>query len=290
MSAFSYIRRAFANRWNLLGLFAGVGFSVLSGHPEVGLPLVAAAEVAWLGLVGTHPAFHRHVDMSDYQKKQSVRSVAAEKRMQDILRSLPRSSQSRFQQLMQQCRELRSISQQISTASSSGVNDGLRDELNSSGLDRLLWLYLKLLYTEHSLNRFFETTTIDQIDRDLQRVEERIAREQERPQSPQRDRIMATLSDNLATAQLRRQNFDRARDSYELVKAEQQRLESRIRSLAETGISHGDTAALSDQVDSVSGSIVQTEQTLNDLRFVTGFTVDDEAVPEILPRSLQQTT
>lgn len=290
MSVLKYIRRAFANRWNLLGLFGGIGFALLSGRPEVGLPLVAAAEAAWLGLVGTHPAFRRHVDLQDHAQQDERRSEAAEERMRRIERSLPRSSQVRFRQLMEQCRELRVISRQISSTHSPADGDDLQDQFDSSGLDRLLWLFLKLLYTEHSLDRFFETTTRDQIDRDLQRVQERIRREEERPQNEQRQRILETLRDNLKTAELRLQNFAQARDSYELVKAEQQRLESRIRSLAEMGISRGDPAALSHQVDSVAGSIAATEKTLNDLRFVTGFTAADESVPEILPRAMQQTT
>ena len=53
MRLFRYIQKAFINHWNLLGLVGGIGFSFLSGSPEIGLPLVVAAEVAWLGIVGT---------------------------------------------------------------------------------------------------------------------------------------------------------------------------------------------------------------------------------------------
>ncbi len=79
-------------------------------------------------------------------------------------------------------------------------------------------------------------------------------------------------------------NFGQARDSYELVRAEQQRLETRIRSLAEMSISQGDPGTISSQVDSVAGSVAETEKTLEDLKFVTGLSSFDETVPEILPR------
>jgi len=290
VKTFEYIKHAFLNRWNLLGLAAGVGFSLLSGQPEVGLALLTAAEIGWLGFVGTHPRFQKHVDMQQHEANRAVKSVAAEQRLRRLLKSLPRSSQTRFRKLKSQCNELRSISRDITTAHGAPSSEDLRSELNSDGLDHLLWLYLKLLYTENSLNRFFETTTIEQIDRDLHRVEERLAREVERPGSEQRERIIATLRDNLATSKARRENFQQARDSYELVLAEQQRLETRIRSMAEMGISRGDPTMLSTQVDSVTGSIAETEKTLNDLSFVTGFTADDESVPEILPRRMQTTS
>jgi hypothetical protein len=287
VNTFRYIRRAFSNRWNILGLLGGIGFSLLSGRPEVGLSLVAAAELAWLGFVGTHPAFRRHVDMLDHAATKAEQSTAADDRMQRILKSLSRSSQKRFNRLMIQCRELRSISKEINIAHGNESTDDLRQEIDMDGLDHLLWLYLKLLYTEHSLNRFFETTTIEQIDRELTRVKARLKREADRTQSGQRDRIIATLQDNLSTSESRKANFQQARDSYDLVKAEQQRLEARIRSIAEMGISRGDPNLLSSQVDSVTGSIAETEKTLNDLNFVTGFTAQDEAVPEILPRPMQ---
>ena len=51
-----YIKKAFLFHWNLLALLGGMGFAVLSGHPDVAVPLVLAAEAAYLGFVGTHPA------------------------------------------------------------------------------------------------------------------------------------------------------------------------------------------------------------------------------------------
>jgi hypothetical protein len=280
---FRYIRKAFTNHWNLLGIVGGVGFSVLSGNPAVGLSLVAAAEVAWLGFVGTHPRFQQYVDVTENEEQRSQDAAATDERMRKMFAALPRGLQNRFTELLQQCHELRSISQGYHAANSA-TEDGTVSELRMNGLDKLLWLYLKLLYTEFSLNRFFETTGVDQIQRDLKQVQERLKREQERPPGTQRDRIVATLQDNLETCEQRLANFSQAKDSYELVRAEQQRLETRIRSLAEMSISQGDPGTISSQVDTVAGSVAQTEKTLEDLKFVTGLSSFDETVPEIIPR------
>jgi len=280
---FRYIRKAFTNHWNLLGLVGGVGFSLLSGSPEIGLPLVVAAEVAWLGFVGTHPRFQQYIDVTENEVVRSQDAAATDEHMRKMFASLPRGLQNRFTELLKQCNELRSISQGYHAANSE-TEEATVAELRMHGLDKLLWLYLKLLYAEYSLNRFFETTGAEQIQRDLKQVEERLKHEQSRPAGTQRDRIIATLQDNLQTCQQRLANFGQARDSYELVRAEQQRLETRIRSLAEMGISQGDPGTISSQVDTVAGSVTETEKTLEDLKFVTGMSSFDESVPEILPR------
>ena len=287
MKIWKYIKAAFANHWNLLGLAGGVGFSVLSGHPEVGLPLVAAAEVAWLGFVGTHPKFRKSVDMREYKQSSLANAEAAESKMRRMLATLSRGAQQRFQKLMDQCEELRKITGQYQAGHGTLDTECILGDVRLEGLDKLLWLFLKLLYTEHSLNRFFETTTIDEIEQEIRGLKARLERETSRPQQEQRDRIIATLQDSLQTCEDRRKNFEQARDSFELVKAEQRRLENKIRSLAEMGISKGDPAMLSNQVDSVAGSIQETELALSELEFVTGFsTVDDEAVPEIFTRKV----
>ena len=283
MQLFRYIRKAFTNHWNLLGLVAGIGFSVLSGNAEIGLPLVAAAEVAWLGFVGTHPRFQRYVDVIENEELRSHDAAASDERMRKMFAALPRGLQNRFTEILKQCHELRSIGQGY-RAANSATEDGTISELRLNGLDKLLWLYLKLLFTEYSLNRFFETTGAEQIQRELKQVQERLNREQERQSGTQRDRIIATLEDNLETCKQRMANFSQARDSYELVRAEQQRLETRIRSLAEMSISEGDPGTISSQVDTVAGSVAETEKTLEDLKFVTGLSSTDEAVPEIIPR------
>ena len=44
------------------GLPGRLGFALLSGHPDVYIPLVLAGEAAYIGVVGTHPKFQRYVD------------------------------------------------------------------------------------------------------------------------------------------------------------------------------------------------------------------------------------
>src|SRR6185436_15441021 len=52
VSLTKYFKTALLNRWNLLATFGGLGVALLSGFPEVLLPLVLAAEIAYVAFRG----------------------------------------------------------------------------------------------------------------------------------------------------------------------------------------------------------------------------------------------
>ena len=96
------------------------------------------------------------------------------------------------------------------------------------------------------------------------------------PAGPQRH-----CEDNLQTSRDRLANLQRARDNYELVKLEIDRLENKIRSLSELAVNRQEPDYISGQVDQVAASMMETEKTMNDLQFVTGLDTVDDA-PELL--------
>ena len=61
MNLFSSIKAAFLYHWNLLGFFGALGLAALAPFPAVGVPLVLAAETAYLAFLGTHPRFQQYV-------------------------------------------------------------------------------------------------------------------------------------------------------------------------------------------------------------------------------------
>ncbi len=160
------------------------------------------------------------------------------------------------------------------------------EDLQLSGLDRLLWIYLRLLYTHTMLERFFERTGEGQIQGEIKRLEDRIARmpsEDAAGTSPRRT-IRKAMLDNLETCRGRLENLHKAKENFELVEAEIERLENKISSITEMAINRQDPQFVSGQVDQVAASLVQTEQTMNDLQFATGLDPIDDAAPRIMPR------
>jgi len=285
---FKYVKAAFNNRWNLLAVFTGVALSVISGQPDVGLPLVLAGETAYLTMLASHNKFQRYVDAQEFKAKRVERSQSTDQAARRMLKSLPQSSYSRFKKLQTRCLELRQIASDMHQPGGDLAPTEL-DSMQLQGLDRLLWVYLKLLFTEHSLDRFLERTNADAIRYDIEQLEQRLARLGEGNGSPHEEKIRRTLEDNLKTSHDRLDNYAKAEANHEFVQLEISRLENKIKSLAEMAVNRQEPDFISSQVDQVASSMLDTERTMNELEFVTGMGQFDEAAPEMLTARLRAT-
>ena len=86
----SYLKAAFLNRWNLLLFLGGAGFAMLSGYGDALLPIVMAGELAYVGLLGSHPKFQKYVDAQEAKDARSKTSEASQQALEHILRVLPK--------------------------------------------------------------------------------------------------------------------------------------------------------------------------------------------------------
>jgi len=277
-----YIKKAFLFHWNLLAFLGGVGFAVLSGHPDVTLPLVLAGETAYLGFLGTHPRFQRYVDAQEHK---TARAQADAEAVERLKQGLPAAQLRRFQALRDRCLALRQIAEQMREPVGAEAIGPL-EELQLSDLDRLLWMYLRMLYTQHMLERFFENTSADEIQAEVRRLEGRIKRLEKEPDSANRSRLRQSLEGNLETCRSRLANLDKARENRDLLEAEIENLETKIQSVTELAINRSDSAAVTGQVEQITQGLIRTEQTINDLGFATGAETFDRTVPNILSRDV----
>ena len=58
---------------------------MLSGHPDVAIPLVLAGETAYLGFLGTHPRFQKFVDAQDHKTARAQADAEAVERLKNGL-------------------------------------------------------------------------------------------------------------------------------------------------------------------------------------------------------------
>lgn len=281
MTLWTYISKAFLNRWNLL-LFGGAcGFSLLSGGPEVMLPIVAAGELLYLGLLGTHPKFQAYVNAQEAKSTRTDKSRDTQQALNTILRALPPKSLERYEALRDRCNDLRQLALQIKGAGSSD-SPLLFEQSQLASLDRLLWIYLRLLYTYHSLEQFLRKTDVERIRQDIENLENRLKKTEAMKDELQREKFTRTLRDNLDTCRHRLDNYEKARANHEFMQLEIDRLENKIRSLSERAINRQEPDYITGQVDEVAASMIQTEQTMNELQFATGLATTDEEVPALL--------
>jgi len=275
-----YLKKAFTNRWNLLAFVGGCAFAVISPLPDVALALVSAAEIAYLGLLGTHPKFQSYVEAQEAKEARAATSESTQQTLDKITSSLPKELLDRFLDLKSQCLALQQIAAELKQTGH-GDSPLPLESYQIAGLDRLLWIHLRLLFTQFALYRFLKQTSEEQIQADIKRLEERLAGLPKESTSPQDQRIKKALEDNLQTSRDRLANLERARGNYDVVKLEIDRLENKIRSLSEMAVNRQEPDYISGQVDQVAASMLDTEKTMNELQFVTGLDTADEA-PSLL--------
>jgi FtsZ-binding cell division protein ZapB len=147
---------------------------------------------------------------------------------------------------------------------------------------------LRLLYTQFSLARFLQKTNGNKINDDIQQMEQRIKQipadpsgKDAQPDSSQQ-RMLKTLQDNLQTSRDRLANLTKAKETYQLIQLEIERLENKIRSLSEIAVNRQEPNFVSNEVDHVASSMMDTEKTMNDLQFATGLDSLDDQTPELL--------
>jgi DNA repair exonuclease SbcCD ATPase subunit len=276
----NYIKTAFLNRWNLLWFGGAAAFALLTPIPDVVFAVVSAAEIAYLGLLGTHPKFQAYVDALQAKEARAATSASTQQTLERITRALPKDLLDRFNALKAQCIDLQQIASELKQTSHGDSSMPL-ESFQIAGLDRLLWIHLRLLFTQFALQRFLKQTSEEQIRSDIKRLEARLAQLPAEGANVQDQRVRKTLEDNLQTSRDRLANLQRARDNYDLVKLEIDRLENKIRSLSELAVNRQEPDYISGQVDQVASSMLETEKTMNDLRFVTGLDPIDEA-PSLL--------
>ncbi len=278
---FGYIKTAFSNSWNLLFFFGGLGFAALSGQPDVVVPVVLAAETLYLGALGTHPRFQAYVDAQEAKANRESNSERNQEILKKIMKSLPNHLYHRYEQLRKRCRDLQQIAVDLKEPGTEDLPVNL-ESMQSQGLDRLLWVFLRLLFTQHSLERFFETISSEKLESEQRRMKDQLEQLDPKDNSQHTEKIRHAINDNLKTIQDRIDNFERAAGNYKFVQLELDRLENKIKSLAELAVNRQDPDFISSQVDAVSKSMLETEKTMNDLQFVTGLGQVDEETPELL--------
>src|SRR5262245_19070020 len=279
-----YLKEAFLFRWNLLFLLGGAAAAALTPAAAVLLPLVGAAEIAYLtGLVSV-PRFRAAIDAKVHasQTDKPSQPVAPSVSLVEMLSGLPRDARLRFERLHARCVELRGIAAGVRGAA--GDRDAAAEEIRTPGLDRLLWWFLRLLLSRTALDRFLQTMSEQEIKGQLEELRKNLAA----AQGGGDERIARALQDSVASAELRLDNYGRAKKNADFVSVELNRLEGKIQALAEMAVNRQDPDFLSTQVDSAAESMRQTEKAVSELQHLTGLADQLQETPAILETDLRQ--
>ena len=288
-----YLKEAFLFRWNLLAFGGATAAAVISGRPDVALPLVAAAELVYLGGLATLPRFQAAIDAKARHEERGLGAggartaprADARDRILEVLKSLTEDRRARFLRLRARCVEMSRIANAVrgETHDASGASR----ELRTPALDRLLWVFLRLLLSEQAISRFLQAADEASIDKTLGDLKVRRKKRADSVGEANQadDRIIRSLDDSIATAEARKENVEKARHNAEYIATELDRLENKIQAVTEMAVAHSDPDEMSARIDAISDGISQTEQTIRELQQITGVS-DADATPSILDTDL----
>ena len=264
----AYLKEAFLFRWNLLLFLGGTAAAALTPIAGVLLPLVAAGELTYLtGLVSV-PRFRAAIDAKTHAAGRGAATPVAPTdppaSLVSMLAGLPVDARTRFERLHARCLEMRGIAAGVRGAA--GDRPGSAEEIRTPGLDRLLWLFLRLLLSKAALDRFLATMNEKEIAVRLEELRKNLAA----AQTGGDDRVVRSLQDSIAMSELRLDNYGRAKKNADFVSIELDRIEGKIQALAEMAVNRQDPDFLSSQEDSAAESMRQTEKAVSELQHLTG--------------------
>ena len=270
-----YLKRAFLYRWNLLLFFGGAAASALSPWPDALFPLLLAAEIAYLGSLVSRPKFRDAIDAQVHKEAQQSgarQGTVGGESLSEIVNSLTPASRQRFEALRLRCLEMKSIARGVGSQSASSSED-----LSTPALDRLLWIFLRLLVSQQGLDRFLRSTNDAEIRARIEEVKTKL-----NSPAAQEERFKHSLEDSAAVQELRLQNYKKAGENAEFVRVELDRIEAKIQALVESSVNRQDPNELSSQIEGVTASVQSTEAAIRELQQITGVVDQMQEPPAIL--------
>jgi len=262
-------KRALLYHWNLLFVGVSGALAILSGRPDVVLPLAGAAEIAYLAVLSTNTRYQKlAAALEDASGKPQDKTPSGS--VEGILRTLPPADRAQYIALADRCMQLRRLASADVAEEALGIPD-----LQLQNIDRLLRIYLRLLHVRCTLDRFFATVSETDLRRDLERAQARLAAlEGESADPSYLDKSRVAVLDTVATIEARLKNHAQARRNHEYALLELERLHTKISGIAEMGIDRQDAASVGREIELVTSSVEGTERTMREIEDLAGMSVE----------------
>lgn len=276
-----YLKEAFTFRWNLL-IFGGAAAAAAIIAPGILLPLVAAGEVAFLAGLSSVPHFQGAIDARVHAENGALKQLASGAKTENkvslsgTLDALSPEARQRFLELRKRCGTMHKIAKGV-RGDHREQAAGIGGDIRTPGLERLLWVFLRLQVSDRALQSFLHATDEDEISSGLVELEKRKKTAEEKEQT----RIVNSLNDSIATAVMRLENYRKAEDNANFVSVELDRIEGKIQGLSEMGVSNQDPDFISSQVDAIADGMAHTEEAMRELEYITGLASETDVAPEI---------
>jgi uncharacterized protein YicC (UPF0701 family) len=258
---FDYVAAAFSAK--PLGMFVAPNWIGLAAVGLLGvvnpgfLVLGAGLELAYLLTLSTNGRFQRLVDARQSVGAQSE-SLA---RKGDLLNQLPNEDKQRFAEFEHRAQSILALQRQTSATTLAGLEE------QNAGLNRLAWMYLRLLSARRVIEHVLEDA--DVVDRKDLEAKRSVLQKQARDEA-----IDAEIRRSLASQiEILTQRIDRRAEAGRklgFLDAEIERLEQQVELIREQAALSTDPAQLSHRIDEITASLGTTSQWIRDQQQVFG--------------------
>ena len=276
---FDYVAAAFNAR--PFGMFVapnwiGVAAAGLLGVINPGFWVVGAGlELGYLFLLSTNARFQRTVAAAHLSSEPSEE----DRRLLDAIAKLSSSDRECYVSFTARCRSILDLQRQTAGIDTTGL------DAQSEGLNRLSWMYLKLLLARHAIDEVLA----DPKDAGRQDPAARRAALERQLNDPSIDadlkRSLSAQLEILDQRLARRREAQRKRD---FITAEQNRIEQQVELIREQAALSTDPESLSQRIDAITATLGSTSQWIRDQQQVLGSMEDlltDAPPPMLNPRA-----
>ena len=269
----SYIKAAFNAR--PIGMFIPPNWVALAGIAMAGLlnpgfwAIGAGLELAYLFGLSTNSRFQRVVD----GKKLLAERKDWQAKLSKLITELGAEERERYWNLERRCQ---SIVQQQRNASGESAELAMQSE----GLGRLLWIYLRLLRTRQAIVRVVRESL------DLERNKEPLDRRMQRltaalDQESVNENLRKSLEGQLEILKQRMEKRRETREKLVFLDAELVRIEEQVELIREQAVMSSAPHAVSERIDQIAATLGGTQQWIRDQQSILG--AMDEALTDPPP-------
>jgi hypothetical protein len=270
MSNGSSLRRAFfSSPHHAVMALATVGAGFISGEPLYLLLGATAYILGWL-YVPDMQFFQRWLaQRKNAADAESARAEIADfvKKRDALLASLPTNLRERYHTLAQVCRAIESAAAEGDDAAS------FRSDTRLRKLDELMWMFLRLLRTEQSLQTFLAAeqqedlgATVAAAEAELAALAAEITADQAKGISVEsKERLAESRAERLEVLRKRLLRREESRASLALILAEEERLTEQIKLIRADAVATRNADALTARIDASVAHLNETNKWLSEL-------------------------
>ncbi|CAN5583569.1 hypothetical protein BH20VER1_BH20VER1_29400 [soil metagenome] len=246
----------------------GAGFA--TGEPLYFIIGASAYVLGWVYLPDTG-WFRGWLDKrasADTDKAAAEELKQFARRREALLGSLSYELRERYQLLSRVCRDIEKATAENEHLSKLDVASDTR----LRKVDELMWMYLRLLSIQQSLEMFLETERREDVHGAvLHAEEETIALEAEvsalgsSPGAENKQRLLSSRRERLEVLRKRMERVEEAGDNLELVVSEQERLAEQIKLIRADALATKNAAAVSARIDASVAHLNETNRWLSEM-------------------------